>query len=147
MLWFFSRKRFMLVVQLMMSTQKWFILALLIASGFGYLEWGQDQRAFFFEMEWTVFEKLLSNPSSVIHPLIILPLLGQCFLLWALFKSSNSNWVLKSGIYLLLPLFLLVFAIGLLRLQIAMVLSSLPFVGLSIMLLRSFRKKNKGAAA
>jgi hypothetical protein len=73
--------------------------------------------------------------------------LGQCFLLWALFKSSNSNWVLKSGIYLLLPLFLLVFAIGLLRLQIAMVLSGLPFIGLSIMLLRSVRKKNKGAAA
>ena len=112
MLWFFSRKRFMLVVQLNMSIQKWLILALLISSGFGYLEWGQDQRAFFFEMEWTVFKKLLSNPSSVIHPLIILPLLGQCFLLWALFKSSNSNWVLKSGIYLLLPLFLLVFAIG-----------------------------------
>jgi hypothetical protein len=111
------------------------------------LEWGQDQRAFFFEMEWTVFEKLLSNPSSVIHPLIILPLLGQCFLLWALFKSSNSNWVLKSGIYLLLPLFILVFAISLLRLQIAMVLSGLPFIGLSIMLLRSVRKKNKGAAA
>jgi len=140
MLWFFSRKRFMLVVQLMMSTQKWFILALLIASGFGYLEWGQDQRAFFFEMEWTVFEKLLSNPSSVIHPLIILPLLGQCFLLWALFKSSNSNWVLKSGIYLLLPLFLLVFAIGLLRLQIAMVLSGLPFMLIAIMLLIKQRK-------
>jgi hypothetical protein len=126
-----------------MSTQKWFILALLIASGFGYLEWGQDQRAFFFEMEWTVFEKLLSNPSSVIHPLIILPLLGQSFLLWALFKSSNSNWVLKSGIYLLLPLFLLVFcAFKLQWYYLACLLSACQ-----LCYCVHFAKKNKGAAA
>lgn len=143
MLWVFFKKKIYACSKMMMSSQKWFILALLIASGFGYLEWGQDQRAFFFEMEWTVFEKLLSNPSTVIHPLIILPLLGQCFLLWALFKSSNSNWVLKSGIYLLLPLFILVFAIGLLRLHSAMLLSSLPFILIAIMLLRSVRPKKQ----
>ena len=52
----------------------------LFSSFLGYLEWGTNKSMFLFHAEYDILSKLFIKPLDVIHPLTILPLLGQFFL-------------------------------------------------------------------
>jgi hypothetical protein len=55
-------------------------LLLLLSSLFGYLEWVGSNQSFLAEAEYEILKKLFTDPKSIIHPYILLPLLDKfCF--------------------------------------------------------------------
>jgi hypothetical protein len=72
-------------------------LLLVLTSLLGYLEWGTGNKMFLFQGELLIITKLFSNPESVIHPFILLPLFGQVLLIITLFQKQpgkffNNHW-------------------------------------------------------
>ena len=68
-------------------------ILLIITSLLGYLEWGDNKSSFLFQAEMEVFSKLFTEPMSVLHPLTILPILGQILLLVTLFLKRPSKFI------------------------------------------------------
>lgn len=112
------------------------IVLLLITSLFVYLEWGGDNSSFLFKLEFDVLGKLISNPVSVLHPFVILPLLGQMLLLIALFFNSPGKWLLFAGIVFLSLLPAVILLVGLLSVNIKILLSLLPYLVVLILVVR-----------
>jgi len=106
-------------------------LLLLISSLFGYLEWGTDNHAFLFESEREVFAKLFTEPQSVAHPFVLIPLLGQLLLFITLFQKKPSRMLTYIAIGSLGLLLGLMFVIGLMGFKIKILLSTLPFLALA----------------
>lgn len=104
-------------------------LLLIIFSLFGYLEWGQGQHSFLFQAEAELFSKLLTNPADVIHPLTVLPFLGQVLLLVTLFQKKPSKILTYLGIAGLGLLFGMMVLAGIFGGNIKIILSTLPFLG------------------
>lgn len=112
------------------------IVLLLITSLFVYLEWGGDNSSFLFKLEFDVLGKLISNPISVLHPFVILPLLGQMLLLIALFFNSPGKWLLFAGIVFLSLLPAVILLVGLLSVNIKILLSLLPYLVVLILVVK-----------
>ena len=114
-------------------------LLLLIASLFVYLSWGPCNEAFLVQIEIDVLKKLLSDPVAALHPFTIIPLLGQLVLVITLVQKTPSNLLLKTGISCLLFLIGFVFIVGLLSLRLPIIISTLPFIILAFITLKSLR--------
>lgn len=115
-------------------------LLLILTSLVGYLEWGGKNHQFLFEAEAEIFTKLFTDPLSVIHPFIILPLAGQFILLITLFQRIPSKiltFIGMGGLGILLGFMALV---GFLGLNYKIVLSTLPFFTVAIMTILHYRK-------
>jgi len=52
-------------------------LCLILTSLMGYLEWGQGRSVLLLQAEAEMFSRALAAPAAVIHPLTLLPVLGQ----------------------------------------------------------------------
>lgn len=102
-------------------------LLLVLTSFAGYLEYGKDSRFFFIQAEAEIFEKLFSNPLSVAHPFVVLPLVGQILLLFTLFQKIPSRRITLIGFWLLAILLGFVFVIGVMGLNAKITLSVVPF--------------------
>lgn len=105
---------------------------LILSSLFGYLSWGKNQSSFLFEIELEIIQKLFTSTSSIIHPLTILPLIGQMILLISLFQKKTINVLTVIGIACLGLLFLFMLLVGILSMQAKIVFSCLPFIILSV---------------
>ncbi len=116
-------------------------LLLIITSLIGYLEWGGDNHVFLFQGETEIIIKLFTNPASVIHPFILLPLVGQILLLITLFQKSPSKILTYFSITGLGLLLCFMFVIGLLSMNFKIVLSTIPFMITAVLTIRNFRKK------
>jgi hypothetical protein len=69
-----------------------FLNILLIATSLvGYLECGETHHSFLFQVEGEVLFKLFTDPLSIIHPLTILPVLGQILLAVTLFQKTRGK--------------------------------------------------------
>lgn len=115
-------------------------LLLVITSLFGFLEWGNDNSSFLFQAEAEVFRKLFTNPTSIIHPFIMLPLFGQVLILVTLFQSNPSKTLTYIGIACLGLLLGLMFFIGIWDLHWKILFSTLPFFLTVFLVVRNFRK-------
>ena len=115
-------------------------LGLLLSSFIGFLKWGNNSE-FLYEMEWDIIKKSMTDPLSIIHPLIILPFAGQLILLLTLFISRPRKWLTYTGIGLLALLFLTVLLVGALTGTPSQILSTLPFLGLSVWVILNSRRK------
>lgn len=102
-------------------------LLLILTSLFGYLEWGGNQHQFLFQVESVIFTKLLTSPGEVLHPFIILPLLGQILLLITLFQQKVSRVLTFSGMAAMSILLLLILLIGIMSTNLRIIGSVLPF--------------------
>ena len=114
---------------------------LILFSIFGYLEWSGKNHMFLFEAEIEILSKLFINPKSVIHPFIILPVISQFLLLFTLFQKTASTkltYISIFGLDLLLGFMLFV---GLVSLNYKIVISTIPFVLLSILTILHHRKQ------
>jgi len=109
------------------------LLGLLVTSLLGRLEWGADQRMFLFEGEWDVLRKLFTDPLSVIHPLILFPLVGQALLLVSLLMPSPRKWVIYSAMGMLALLLGFMAFIGIIDLNWRILLSTLPYLTLCVL--------------
>ena len=116
---------------------------LLATSLCAYLEWGDKQHLFLFQAELILFSKLMHDPLAVLHPMIVLPFIGQVLLLITLFqKKPNWLYTILSLIFLgVLNVF--IFVVGLLSLNMKITIASFPFIVISILILKQIRTRRK----
>lgn len=118
--------------------------ALLILTSFlGYLEWGPDQKRFLGDMEWEILTKLFRDPLSVLHPLTILPMLGQLLLVYTLFLKKQSVYLTSIGMIAISVLMLLILFIGCLGLHRKIILSTFPFFICCFLTIQQMRSTKK----
>jgi len=115
---------------------------LILSSLLGFLEWGGNNNQFLFEAEAEILSKLINNPSSIIHPFILLPLLSQLFLLSTLFQKEPNKLITLLSIGGLGLLLAFMFIIGLITLNIKILISTLPFLIIAFITIK-FHRKNK----
>jgi hypothetical protein len=115
------------------------VFFLIISSWFVYLSWGKESAAFLFQMEYEIISKLFTNPLSALHPFTIIPLLGQILLLISLFQKTPNSVLLKIGIGCLLFLIGFVLIVGLLSRRISIIVSTLPFITVALVTLKTLR--------
>ncbi|HTN47655.1 MAG TPA: hypothetical protein VL098_14995 [Flavipsychrobacter sp.] len=101
---------------------------LIVTSLLGYLEWGKGNRMFLFQGEAEILSRLFKDFRSAIHPLTVLPLLGQVLLLVTLFQKQPRKWLSWTGFLFLGLLLFFLFIIGLISPNYKILLSSLPFL-------------------
>lgn len=121
------------------------ILLIILSSFFGYLEWGKDNKMFLIEGEIDIISKLFSNPGSVLHPFIILPLFGQALLIITLFQTKSGKTLSLLGMSFIALLILLITFISVISLNYKMFLSTIPFIILSVMRVLLYKKDKKKA--
>ncbi|MBK8627831.1 MAG: hypothetical protein IPN86_20380 [Saprospiraceae bacterium] len=112
---------------------------LIVTSLFGYLEWSGNSHTFLFQAEAEILYKLFTSPTSVVHPFILLPLIGQILLLITLFQKSPSKiltYISISGLGLLLGF---MFVIGIISQNYKIILSTIPFLMVVVATVINFR--------
>lgn len=119
-------------------------LFLIIASLIGYLEWGENNSILLFQIEFEIIGKIFVEPASMIHPLIILPLLGQIILVFTLFQKTTRKVFTLIGIASIGILFAVIFIAGILSANYKIIISTVPFFFLALHTILYYRKnKNK----
>lgn len=113
---------------------------LLITSLFGYLAWGKDQHAFLFQTEAEVLAKAIDNPLSVLHPFTVFPILGQILLLITLFQKEPRRWMSLLGLACVSMIMILLLVVGVMGLNAAIAVSTLPFLITAFFVLKENRK-------
>jgi len=119
-------------------------LLLLLSFQFGYLEWGKNNGLFIFKAEQEIFSKALSDFKGVVHPFILIPLLGMVLLVITLFQSVPSRRLTLSGLACLSVLMLFLFFIGILSLDWKITLSTIPFIVIGVIILLNNKKAKSG---
>ena len=114
---------------------------LIITSLFGYLEWGKENSSFLFQAEGEILLKLFTDPVSAAHPFTLIPLFGQIILLITLFQKKPGKLLTLLGIAAIGILLVFMFAIGLMSLNVKILLSTLPFLIISVITILNFRKQ------
>lgn len=113
---------------------------LIITSLIGYLEWSGDSSSFLFQAEAEIFSKLFSDPQSVLHPFTVIPFIGQLLLVFTLFQNKSSRILTYTGIFALGFLMVFLFAIGVISLNIKIIVSTIPFLSVSVATLIHLRR-------
>ncbi|MCF8254515.1 MAG: hypothetical protein K9H61_02585 [Bacteroidia bacterium] len=120
--------------------RKMLLFSTIIFSLLGYLEWGGNHQMFLFQMEAEIFSKIFIDPISIVHPFIILPLIGQILLVISLVQTEPSKILVYSGIAGLAVLYFFILLVGILGFKYKIALLTLPFLVSSFFLIRSFYK-------
>lgn len=126
---------------LVMNKDKIFNLLLIVSSFIVYLEWGTDQKMFLVQMEYEIILKSLSHPTSILHPFIILPFIGQIILIITLFQNKPSKKLTYFALAGLGVLIVFIFFIGLIGVKLKIIFFSLPFMTLMMFRFYQLRKK------
>ena len=111
---------------------------LILASLIGYLEWSGNNHLFIFEAEREIILKLFTDTNAVIHPLIIIPIGGQILLVLTLFQKKANKIMTYLSIAMLGCLLYFMLFIGLMSLNYKIIISTLPFLFTSILIIRRF---------
>ena len=119
------------------------LLLVLLSSLIGYLAWGGGNSTWLGTAACTVVQKLFSDPLAAIHPLTLLPLFGQLLLLTNVLLPRPMKALSYAGITCIGILMLIIFFIGLFSTNLQMTLSTIPFLGLSLALVREHRGRNR----
>ncbi|MBP6756853.1 MAG: hypothetical protein KA210_11960 [Bacteroidia bacterium] len=109
---------------------------LVLSSLIGYLEWSGNNHLFIVEAEREIILKLFTDPNSIIHPLIILPIVGQILLLLTLFQKKPNKIMTYISIAMLGCLLYLMLFIGIFSFNYKIIISTLPFLFISIAIVR-----------
>lgn len=109
---------------------------LVLSSLIGYLEWSGNNHLFIVEAEREIILKLFTDANSIIHPLIILPIVGQILLLLTLFQKKPNRIMTYISIAMLGCLLYLMLFIGIFSFNYKIIISTLPFLFISIAIVR-----------
>jgi len=123
------------------TKRKFLNAALIFTSLIGYLEWGAGNHSFLFQAEGEVLSKLFTDPMSVLHPFTLLPLFGQIILFLSLFQKTPSKIMTYIGLAGLAVLLFFITLVGVLGMNYKIVLSTVPFIVTSILVVKEYRKK------
>lgn len=110
-------------------------LLLVLAAGCCYVEWANES-ATLFQMEWIILRSLGSAAYNFLHPVVLMPMVGQLLLLVSMLRVRPLRALVLTGIAMLGILVLLVLLAGIMGRQLLMILSCLPFIGLAILYVR-----------
>lgn len=110
---------------------------------FGYLEWSGNNHIFLYEAEAEILSKLFINPISVFHPLTILPIIGQLFLVISLLQKEPNKIISLIGISGLGLLLGFMFIVGLFTFNFKIIASTVPFISMSIYTIMYYKKENQ----
>ncbi|HNS11950.1 MAG TPA: hypothetical protein PKM97_05005 [Bacteroidia bacterium] len=116
---------------------------LILSSCLAYLEWGKGNSSFLFEAEMLILIKLFSDPVSVFHPLVLLPLAGQLLLLYTLFQKEPGKRMSLTGFWLLFVLMFFITVTGILALNLKIIISTIPFLTIGVFTINHYRKLKK----
>lgn len=119
---------------------------LVVTSLLGYLEWSGNSHSFLFEAEGEILSKLFVDPVSVFHPFTVLPMIGQLILLVTLFQKQPSKLLTYAGIAGLGFLLAFILVVGLLSVNLRIILSTIPFMIVSIAAIRHMRSQDRRSA-
>lgn len=122
---------------------KLLIIGILISSLFAYLEWGKGGHSFLFEIEYTVISKIFTKPIEVLHPLVIVPLIGQILLIISLFQKNPSKILVIAAIAALALLLLIILVVGILSKNYKIALSVTPFLVFTYFIIKNLRFQKK----
>lgn len=120
--------------------QKILNFLLIVTSLLGYIEWSGDSHTFLFQAEAEMLSKIFTNPSSVIHPFTVLPLLGQLLLLVTLFQKKPSKILTLIGIIGLGSLLAFMFVIGIISFNFKILFSTVPFLIIVFLVIKNQKK-------
>lgn len=112
-----------------------------MSSLLGYLEWGTDKSTFLAEAELDIVLKLFTNPVSVVHPFVLLPMAGQIILIITLFQSTPNKILMYIGIGSIGILLFFMFVIGIISLNYKITISTIPFIFAVFFTIRNLRSK------
>lgn len=118
-------------------------LSLILTSLIGYLEWGRGQSVLLLQAEAEMFSRALTDPAEVIHPLTLLPVLGQLALIFTLFQKTPGKALTYAGIAGIGILFALMFFIGVIDLNVRILASTLPFLIFAVLAIRQHRASRR----
>ncbi len=113
---------------------------LIITSLLGYLEWSGNSHSFLFQAEGEIILKLFADPISVLHPFTLLPMTGQVILIITLFQKNPSKLLTYISIGGLGILLAFMFVIGIMTLNFKIIISTIPFIVVSALTIRHYRK-------
>lgn len=99
----------------------------ILASLIGYLEWGQGNHSFLWEAEYDVLKKLGTQPKEVMHPFIIVPIIGQLLLISSLLLKNPIKPLLYIGMICIGLLVGFMLIVGILASNIEIIVSTFPF--------------------
>lgn len=105
-----------------------------------YLQWPIDHSSFVFQIEYEAFIKARENFMSLLHPLILIPLLGQILVIIILFQRNPSKIAILISLSCLSILVLLIFIVGCIGLNYKIVLSTIPCIAISLYILTNIKK-------
>ena len=123
------------------SKDKLINILLICTSLLGYLEWGGNNSMFLYQAIGEVFKKNFIDPTSVLHPFIVLPLTGLMILLFTLLQKRPARIWTYIGIGCIGILLILMFVIGILSLNYKIILSTMPFLAVATYAIFRNRKK------
>lgn len=115
-------------------------MLLLITSLVGFLEWGGGNHSFLFQVEAELVSKIRFDPNTALHPLILLPFIGQIALLITLFQRTPNKMMTFFSIGCLGILLGSMFVIGLMSLNFKMAVSTIPFIWVAVLILKRPKK-------
>ena len=115
---------------------------LILTSLLGYLEWADNNHLFLFQAEADIFTKSITDQKSVLHPFVLLPIIGQVLLLTSLFQKTPHKALTFIGIGTLGILLAFMFFIRVIRLNFKIFFSTIPFLAMTIYSI-IYHKKNK----
>lgn len=105
-----------------------------------YLKWGQDQGGLIIVLEYKLIFEQAKSAESLIHPLVIIPFLGQIILIWNVIRKRPDRRIALGGMISLGILVLMITLVAFLSRNLFMILSIVPFWIVSIILIRSYKK-------
>ena len=118
--------------------KKTFNFLLIITSLFGYTEWGENNHAFIFEMEYEILEHFTSKMGAFSHPLILIPLIGQLLLIVTLFQKEPNKKLTFIGLGCLSLIILMFLLVGILSINFKIIGSTIPFILVAILTIRGY---------
>jgi hypothetical protein len=111
-------------------------ILLLCTVQLGYLEWGRGSTAFVYRVSLELVMSAVKKPGSFLHPIILVPLIGEILLLITIFQKTPGRILTLIGLCCLSVLMLLLFFIGAITHNGKILLSALPFIITGILVLR-----------
>lgn len=116
-------------------------LSLLLSSLCVYLEWGGGNAMFIYEMEWQILSSKLRDLSSLIHPFVLLPLIGQLVLLMNIFTKRKDCILIYIGWACISLLMIMIMLAAVLSFNIKSLVSVIPFIICSVWALKKCKQK------
>jgi len=100
------------------------------------MEWPGNNHGFLILMQYEIIFGKYFDLKNFIHPVILLPLIGEILLIITLFQKKISKVLLFTGMACLSVIMIIIFVVGIASLNIKIFASSIPFFIISFIILK-----------